>query len=276
MAHVAFIAKNRLNPAYGGALHGARTVAARFGLEVRHSAPEKPDDIAQQAVLIEQAIDAKPAAILLIAAHETKLTAAIRAINRARIPLVSLVGEPREGEWICHVGSDDVALSRAVAERALARLAPGAEVAILDGHPDSITTPKRHRGFFEALAVIEKEVPDAPGRLESYAEIYATVVQDGRFCLCGMLAAEYETLSTGMRAAVLRFFDDNQAWLAQVLEAGRASGTIDFSGESVEAARTLVSGLEGAMLVARPYGDPQRFRATAAQLLAGVKADGQT
>ena len=152
MAHVAFIAKNHLNPAYGGALHGARAVAARFGLEVRHSAPEKPDDIAQQAVLVEQAIDAKPAAILLIAAHGTKLTPAIRAINRARIPLVSLVGEPREGEWLCHVGSDDVELSRAVAERALARLASGAEVAILDGHPDSITTPKRHRGFREALA----------------------------------------------------------------------------------------------------------------------------
>ena len=113
MAHVAFIAKNHLNPAYGGALYGARSVAARFGLEVRHSAPEKPDDIAQQAVLIEQAIDAKPAAILLIAAHETKLAPAIRAINRARIPLVSLVGEPREGEWLCHVGSDDVAEGKA-------------------------------------------------------------------------------------------------------------------------------------------------------------------
>ena len=151
MKHVAFIAKNHTNPAYGGALFGVRAVAERFGYEVRHGAPEKPDDIAQQAVLIEQAIDAKPAAILLIAAHETKLTPAIRAINRARIPLVSLVGEPREGEWICHVGSDDVRLTREVAARALQRLAPGAEVAIMDGHPDSITTPKRHRGFREAL-----------------------------------------------------------------------------------------------------------------------------
>jgi ribose transport system substrate-binding protein len=150
--HVAFIAKNHTNPAYGGALFGARAVAERFGYEVRHSAPEKPDDIAQQAVLVEQAIDAQPAAILLIAAHESKLTPAIRAINRARIPLVSLVGEPREGAWICHVGSDDVRLAREIAARALQRLAPGAEVAIMDGHPDSITTPKRHRGFLEALA----------------------------------------------------------------------------------------------------------------------------
>lgn len=152
MRHVALIAKNHTNPAYGGALFGTRTIAERFGYEVRHSAPQKPDDIEEQTALIAQAIDAKPTAILLIAAHETKLTAAIRAINRARIPLVSLVGEPREGEWICHVGSDDVRLTREVAVRALQRLAPGAQVAIMDGHPDSITTPKRHCGFLEALA----------------------------------------------------------------------------------------------------------------------------
>lgn len=152
MKHVALIAKNHTNPAYGGALFGARAVAERFGYEVRHSAPQKPDDIDEQAALIAQAMAAKPAAILLIPAHETRLTSAIRAINRAGIPLVSLVGEASEGEWICAVGSDDVRLTREVAARALQRLAPGAEVAIMDGHPDSITTPKRQRGFRDALA----------------------------------------------------------------------------------------------------------------------------
>jgi hypothetical protein len=32
----------------------------------------------------------------------------------------------------------------------------------------------------------------------------------------------------------------------------------------------IVSGLEGAMLVARPYGDIARFQAAAANLLAGL------
>ena len=32
-------------------------------------------------------------------------------------------------------------------------------------------------------------------------------------CLCGMLAAEYETLPPAMRDAILRFFDHNQGWL---------------------------------------------------------------
>ena len=152
MKPVAFIAKNHTNPAYAAALFGASSVAARFGYAVRHSAPQKPDDIDEQIVLIEQAAAEKPAAIILIPAHETKLAAAIRAINRAGIPLVTIVGEADAGDWICHVGSDDVSLAAKVGLAALSRLAAGARVAIMDGHPDSITTPKRHRGFINALS----------------------------------------------------------------------------------------------------------------------------
>ena len=46
--------------------------------------------------------------------------------------------------------------------------------------------------------------------------------------------------------------------------------------ESIDIARTIVSGLEGAMLVARPYGDPQKFRITAALLLAGILAESES
>ena len=34
-----------------------------------------------------------------------------------------------------------------------------------------------------------------------------------RMCLCGMLAAEYQTLPKPMRDAVVAFFDDNERWL---------------------------------------------------------------
>lgn len=152
MTHIALILKNRTNPAYGGALFGATAVASSFGYDVRHCAPGVPDDIEEQAFLIAGAIAEKPAAIVLLPAHETKLAESILDINRAGIALITLVGEPRGGEWVCHVGSDDVRLTREVASRVLSRLSSGAKVAIVDGHPDSITTPKRHQGFLEALA----------------------------------------------------------------------------------------------------------------------------
>ena len=50
---------------------------------------------------------------------------------------------------------------------------------------------------------------------------------------------------------------------------GREDGALVFAGSPRETARLIVSGLEGAMLVARPYGDVERFEAAADRLLAG-------
>ena len=47
------------------------------------------------------------------------------------------------------------------------------------------------------------------------------------------------------------------------------TGALAFEGSPREAARLIVSALEGAMLVARPYGDVERFETAAERLLAG-------
>ena len=69
---------------------------------------------------------------------------------------------------------------------------------------------------------------------------------------------------------MIRFFDENIAWLAGVIEQGIAEGTLRPSGSPEEAAQALLGGLEGAMLVARPYGDVKRFEAAAAGLLTSI------
>src|SRR4051812_7218148 len=124
--------------------------------------------------------------------------------------------------------------------------------------------------FSEGLKAIDEGGGDAPARLAAYAAIYGDVLRDHRMCLCGMLAADYETLPEPMQAAVIKFFDDNETWLVAVLERGLEEGALQVAGTPREAAQTIVSGLEGAMLVARPYGDVNRFEATAAGLLAAA------
>jgi TetR/AcrR family transcriptional repressor of nem operon len=121
--------------------------------------------------------------------------------------------------------------------------------------------------FATALAQIDSAGRDAPAKLDAYTRIYAEVLRNNRMCLCGMLAADYDTLPDPMRDAVRRFFDHNEAWLAGVLEQGRAEGSLELDGHPREAAQALVGGLEGAMLIARPYGDPTRFEAAASRLL---------
>ena len=70
--------------------------------------------------------------------------------------------------------------------------------------------------------------------------------------------------------AVRAFFDANEAWLERVLELGRAKGSLGFSGSAREEARLLVGCLEGAMLIARSYGDSTRFRDVAARFVADL------
>lgn len=121
--------------------------------------------------------------------------------------------------------------------------------------------------FKDELADIDARLADARARLEAYASIYAELLQKGRFCLCGMLAAEYETLPMPMRVAVIDFFDHNEVWLTSVLEFGEEQGELRLNGLPVDVARMIMSGLEGAMLVTRPYGEVARFKIAAAQLL---------
>jgi TetR/AcrR family transcriptional repressor of nem operon len=78
-----------------------------------------------------------------------------------------------------------------------------------------------------------------------------------------------------MRDAVVRFFDLNEAWLGRVLEEGRAQGAVRFSGSARTEARLIIGALEGAMLVARPYGEPERFEAAAKRLLATLTTPAQ-
>ncbi len=124
--------------------------------------------------------------------------------------------------------------------------------------------------FMDALAGIDASGADAPARLSAYTALYAGVLEGNRLCLCGMLAAEYQTLPDPMRDAVVAFFDQNEEWLAGVLREGEASGAVQFRGSVEDAARAIVSGLEGAMLLSRPYRDLTRFQAAADGILTGL------
>lgn len=121
--------------------------------------------------------------------------------------------------------------------------------------------------FASRLKALDEACTSARSKVDGYVEIYAEALAQGRLCLCGMLSADYLTLSADMQAAVRDFFEQSEAWLGQVLEQGKADGTIEFSGCGDELARVIISGLEGAMLLCLPYGDVERFLSVARSLL---------
>src|SRR3954468_8320334 len=124
--------------------------------------------------------------------------------------------------------------------------------------------------FSTSLAAIAERPDDARRQLEAYVDLYGQVLREGRMCLCGMLAAEYQTLPASIRDAVIGFFDQNEDWLERILTTGRDKGELRFAGAAAEEARSIVSTLEGAMLVARSYSDVSRFDAAARLMLANL------
>ena len=128
---------------------------------------------------------------------------------------------------------------------------------------------ERYQTVFDgALDAISGDArASASTKLRRYVALYENVMVRDRVCLCGMLAAEYETLPEQMQHGLRRFFDANERWLAALLEKGRAEEALTFSGSAPERARILLGALEGAMLIARVYRDAKRFRSTALRVV---------
>jgi TetR/AcrR family transcriptional repressor of nem operon len=125
--------------------------------------------------------------------------------------------------------------------------------------------------FRSALATIDASDSAAPQKLERYVQQYRDVLNGNRLCLCGMLAAEYSTLPGPMQESVRHFFDVNETWIAGVIEQGRRAGVFHLRGSAADVARMLLGALEGALLVARPFNDVERFSSAARVALAGLK-----
>lgn len=109
---------------------------------------------------------------------------------------------------------------------------------------------------------------DAPGKLGRYVGVFrGTLAAGNRMCLCGMLAADYATLEPDIVHDLRLSLIDHEVWLAAVLATGRAAGSLHFDGEERDEARSLLAALEGALLLARAFEEPDRFEASARRFL---------
>ncbi len=121
--------------------------------------------------------------------------------------------------------------------------------------------------FGAALDAIDQGPATPPEKLRRYVQLYDAVMRNDRMCLCGMLAAEYSTLPAPMQKGLVEFFHLNQRWLSAVLEEGQKTGSLVFSGPPGERAELILGALEGAMLMARSYGNAARFHVAAQHVL---------
>jgi TetR/AcrR family transcriptional repressor of nem operon len=116
--------------------------------------------------------------------------------------------------------------------------------------------------FFRLVDDIFESKLDPEAKLRKYAGLFEATLCEGKkdkACLFGMLGAELSTLGSPSAAGVRKFYRENEARLARVLDEGREKGQFRFKGEAKMAAAMIFALLEGGALMARAEGGHKRL-----------------
>ncbi len=111
----------------------------------------------------------------------------------------------------------------------------------------------------QAVRSIDASLP-ADAKLGKYTKLFGRTLGDGdQICLCGMLAADIESLPENIRLAIQAFFKANESWLAKVLAQGAREHTLAVNGKPENAARTLYAAYQGSVLASRLFHTKARL-----------------
>jgi TetR/AcrR family transcriptional regulator, transcriptional repressor for nem operon len=113
-----------------------------------------------------------------------------------------------------------------------------------------VETARRYREQF-AVSTAAIDATGTVERLRAFAALFERTASQGRFCLCGAVAAEWALVGEGARDEVHRFLDEQIAWIEGELRHGVITRELRDNVEVRAIARTLIAALEGAMLLSR-------------------------
>ena len=125
------------------------------------------------------------------------------------------------------------------------------------------------REFFLMLSDIESKRWGLNRKLKAFIAIFEEVASNDKLCLCGMMAAEFEQLDTANRDLLAQYFKNTEKWLSDLLESHQDE--LDGRVSPQVLAKSLMSGLEGALLLDRVVGNNQRLKAQKETLMAFLK-----
>ncbi|MDX8510291.1 TetR/AcrR family transcriptional regulator [Mesorhizobium captivum] len=111
------------------------------------------------------------------------------------------------------------------------------------------------------MAELERNVPEPPELLRTYAGFWARCIEDASrpFCVCALLASELPALPPEVAVEVRAYFQFLSGWLTGVIERGVGKGALTISATPRVEAEAFMATVHGAMLSARAYGDTAAF-----------------
>lgn len=153
--NIAVFTKSQGNPVARSIRIGAESAARAEKMLVFNFIPTSANNATQQAALAEEALRARPDAVVFTPTDAKALAPAVAKFMAAGIPVINVNDRLEGGAVTAYVGSDDQAIARATARLLLKAMNGAGTVVILEGTPKIASSILRARGFNDAL----KEFP---------------------------------------------------------------------------------------------------------------------
>ena len=117
---------------------------------------------------------------------------------------------------------------------------------------------REYRAEIDSLFEMLEGTADPRARLKGFFKVFEqTAASKHQICMAGMLASDHETIGAALRAEVQSFYVCVERWLAAQAS---ALDPLRTTAESSTLAKLAFSALEGALLSARLFGQPDRVR----------------
>jgi len=214
---IAVFTKNTTNPAYSAFRLAADQVGQATGARILHFVPRQPDNVEEQQAMVEQVLEDRPDAVVLIPVDDVAMIDSVKKLNEAKIPIV-LAANPLPGDFVTFVGADDFKIGYSQAKYLFDTLGGKGRIVILEGTTGAPTNRERLRGYKQALG-------ETPG-IELIASGVGNYQQtDGKRVMAGFLQTYPEI------DAVLSANDSMALGALEALkEANRAATVIGING----------------------------------------------
>ncbi|MGE5577891.1 MAG: ribose ABC transporter substrate-binding protein RbsB [Syntrophothermus sp.] len=243
------------NPFFVDLKDGALEAAKKLGIEL--VVTDAQNDPNKQLAGIEDLIQRGVDVILVNPTDSAAVVPAIKAANKAKIPVITVDRSAAQGEVATHIASDNVAGGRMAGEYIVKLLGGKGKVVELEGIPGTSAARDRGKGFNEVIAknggikvVARQEAGFDRARgltvmeniLQAQPEINAVFAHNDEMALGALKAIT----ASGRKGILVVGFDATDDAVAAVKE-GKLAATVaqqprEMGRLAVESAKQLLSG----------------------------------
>ena len=133
-------------------------------------------------------------------------------------------------------------------------------------------TSKYRSDFMHVASKLQNNKKKATTILKNYAELFQqTLKRKQKICLVGMLASEFNSVAPEVRAEVKAFFVEQHQLLTNIIKLGQTNDEIRPELTASDIAKTYLSALEGAMMLARTGKDSSDILLVSRQMISMIK-----